>query len=68
MKKMKITGGDSAQDLLRPREHPLDVFFQPESVALIGATENPGSVGRTVISPVSPAASDRPARSWIETA
>ncbi len=49
MKKLKITGGDSAQDLLRPREHPLDVFFQPESVALIGATENPGSVGRTVL-------------------
>jgi len=49
MKKLKITGGDSAQDMLRAREHPLDVFFQPESVALIGATENPGSVGRTVL-------------------
>ena len=49
MKKLKNLGGDSAQDLLRPREHPLDVFFQPESVALIGATENPGSVGRTVL-------------------
>ncbi len=49
MKKLKITGGDSAQEMLRPREHSLDVFFQPESVALIGATENPGSVGRTVL-------------------
>ena len=27
----------------------MDVFFEPESVALIGATENPGSVGRTVL-------------------
>jgi acetyltransferase len=49
MKKLKQLGGDSAQDILRPREHPLDVFFEPESVALIGATENPGSVGRTVL-------------------
>ncbi|MGE5647336.1 MAG: bifunctional acetate--CoA ligase family protein/GNAT family N-acetyltransferase [Acidobacteriota bacterium] len=49
MKKLKTPGGDSAQDILRPREHPLDVFFEPESVALIGATENPGSVGRTVL-------------------
>ena len=34
------------------RQHgsePLDVFFRPRSVALIGATENPGSVGRTLL-------------------
>ncbi len=49
MKKLKIPGGDATTDILRPREHPLDVFFEPESVALIGATENPGSVGRTVL-------------------
>jgi acetyltransferase len=49
MKKLKQTGGDSAQDIIRPRQHPLDVFFEPETVALIGATENPGSVGRTVL-------------------
>ena len=49
MKKLKNLGGDSAQDILKPRHHPLDVFFEPESVALIGATENPGSVGRTVL-------------------
>jgi acetyltransferase len=30
------------------RSQPLDVFFAPKTVALIGATENPGSVGRTV--------------------
>ena len=28
---------------------PLDVFFSPTTVALIGATENPGSVGRTLL-------------------
>ncbi len=28
---------------------PLDVFFSPKAVALIGATENPGSVGRTIL-------------------
>jgi acetyltransferase len=28
---------------------PLDVFFTPRSVAVIGATEKPGSVGRTVL-------------------
>ncbi|MGC8794986.1 MAG: acetate--CoA ligase family protein, partial [Bryobacteraceae bacterium] len=49
MKKVKQPSVDSAQDILRLREHPLDVFFRPESVAVIGATENPGSVGRTVL-------------------
>ncbi len=49
MKKLKTPSGDATTDILRPREHPLDVFFEPESVALIGATENPGSVGRTVL-------------------
>jgi acetyltransferase len=34
----------------RPRPgRPLDVFFSPRTVAVIGATENPGSVGRTVL-------------------
>lgn len=31
------------------RGSSLDVFFRPESVALIGATERPGSVGRVVM-------------------
>jgi acetyltransferase len=31
----------------RPR--PIDVFFAPKAVAVIGATETPGSVGRNVI-------------------
>ena len=29
--------------------HPLDVFFAPRSVAVIGASERAGSVGRTVL-------------------
>ncbi|PWU08902.1 MAG: acetyl CoA synthetase subunit alpha [Terriglobia bacterium] len=31
------------------RVQPLDVFFSPTTVALVGATENPGSVGRTIL-------------------
>src|SRR5436305_11881667 len=31
------------------RSQPLDVFFSPKTVALIGATENAGSVGRTIL-------------------
>jgi acetyltransferase len=40
---------ESAHDILRARRQPLDVFFRPASVAVIGATETPGSVGRTVL-------------------
>lgn len=29
--------------------HPLDVFFSPNHIAVIGATEAPGSVGRTTL-------------------
>ncbi len=39
----------SAHDILRPRRQALDVFFRPSSVAVSGATENLGSVGRTVL-------------------
>jgi acetyltransferase len=28
---------------------PLDCFFSPKSVAVIGATERPGSTGRTIL-------------------
>jgi len=35
-------------DILKPRQQPLRSFFAPQSVAVIGATETPGSVGRTV--------------------
>jgi acetyltransferase len=40
---------DPAHDLLRVEGHPLDPVFSPKSVAVIGATERQGSVGRTVL-------------------
>jgi acetyltransferase len=36
--------------LARRQQHPLGVLFAPESVAIFGATNKPGSVGRTVMS------------------
>jgi len=38
-----------AHDVLRAQGHPLDPIFNPKSVALIGASERPGSVGRNVL-------------------
>ena len=35
--------------MLRHRHQPLDVFFSPKTVAVVGATENAGSVGRTLL-------------------
>ena len=35
--------------MLHPRNQPLDVFFSPKTVAVIGATEKPGTVGRTLL-------------------
>jgi acetyltransferase len=40
---------DLAHDVLRSERQPLDPFFNPTSVAVIGATETPGSVGRTLL-------------------
>lgn len=40
---------EPAHDLLHQRRHPLDVFSSPRTVAVIGATERPASVGRTVL-------------------
>ena len=39
---------DPASDL-SPRASSLDVFFRPRNVAVIGATETPASVGRTIL-------------------
>jgi acetyltransferase len=41
--------GDPAHDVLKYDRQPLDVIFRPETVALIGATDKAGSVGRTVM-------------------
>src|SRR5215212_412729 len=41
--------GDPAHDVLKYDRQPLDVIFRPETVAVIGATDKAGSVGRTVM-------------------
>src|SRR6185295_18578492 len=41
--------GETAHDILRTRERPLDAIFAPKVVAVIGATERKRSVGRTVM-------------------
>jgi acetyltransferase len=38
-----------SHDVLRADRHPLDWIFKPTSVALVGASERPGSVGRNVL-------------------
>jgi len=40
---------DPSYDLVAPRRQPLDAIFNPENVAVIGASEAPGSVGRTLL-------------------
>ncbi len=40
---------DPTSDILRSRRRPLDAIFHPRSIAVIGATEKPGSVGRTIL-------------------
>src|SRR5512147_2904905 len=42
-------GLDPAHDVLHYGRHDLDTIFAPKSVAVVGATENPGSVGRTIV-------------------
>jgi acetyltransferase len=49
---MKPTPGKalkSTQDILGHVDHPLDPFFKPKNIAVLGATENPGTVGRTTL-------------------
>jgi acetyltransferase len=40
---------DNALDVYRYAHKPLDAIFSPASVAVIGATEKQGSVGRTIL-------------------
>lgn len=40
---------ESTQNLPGQQLHSLNVFFAPKNVAVIGATETPGSVGRTLL-------------------
>ncbi|MEG4799705.1 bifunctional acetate--CoA ligase family protein/GNAT family N-acetyltransferase [Microcoleus sp. ARI1-B5] len=43
------TASDPAHDIWKEQRHPLDGIFRPRSVAVIGATEREGSVGRTLL-------------------
>ncbi len=43
------TGKDTKGGSKLDRRHPLDAIFAPRNVAVIGATETKGSVGRTLI-------------------
>ena len=40
---------DPAHDILESGRHGLDTIFAPKSVAVVGATETQGSVGRTIV-------------------
>lgn len=40
---------DPAYDILRSEQQPLSAIFSPQAVAVIGATDRPGSVGRTLL-------------------
>jgi acetyltransferase len=40
---------DSTHDVLRYERRALDTIFAPKNIAVIGATETPGSVGRTIV-------------------
>ena len=41
--------GEPAHDILHHRGHPLGFFFAPANVAVIGASEAPNSVGRSLL-------------------
>src|SRR2546430_557344 len=44
-----FSGFDRAADVLKFEANPLDAIFAPKNVAVIGATETQGSVGRTIL-------------------
>jgi len=47
--KAKKPSHDRAHDVLHSEGHPLDAIFAPHSVAVIGATDRLGSIGRAVL-------------------
>ena len=49
MEPIVIPGLDPAHDVLHYGRQALDTIFAPKSVAVIGATEKQGSVGRTIL-------------------
>ncbi|PMB06028.1 acetyl CoA synthetase subunit alpha [Fischerella thermalis CCMEE 5198] len=49
MQKTMQLGSDRAYDILRSEHQPLDAIFAPKSIAVIGASQREGSVGRTIL-------------------
>ncbi len=47
--KTPVSNVSPSHDVLRADRHPLDPIFKPSSVALVGASERAGSVGRSVL-------------------
>ncbi len=47
--KMNKTSQADPSDVYKSESHPLDTLFSPRSVAVIGASERAGSVGRSVL-------------------
>src|SRR3712207_9363926 len=47
--KRSTRSGDPAHDVLGYEGGSLEAIFRPETVAVIGATDRPGSVGRTIM-------------------
>ena len=48
-KPTRANSTDKAHDVLRTEGHPLDAVFKPRTVAVIGATDRQGSIGRKVL-------------------
>ncbi|HUO57787.1 MAG TPA: CoA-binding protein, partial [bacterium] len=49
MTTLKPPVADRSQDVYRAGYHPLDAIFKPQSVAVVGASEKAGSVGRSIL-------------------
>ncbi|MEC4813143.1 MAG: bifunctional acetate--CoA ligase family protein/GNAT family N-acetyltransferase [Scytonema sp. PMC 1069.18] len=49
MQQLTVRTPDRAYDILRSEYRPLDAIFAPKAIAVIGASERPGSVGRTLL-------------------
>lgn len=46
---VKLNNTDPSQNFIGRQSHPLDALFLPKSIAIIGAKDDKGSVGRTIM-------------------